>query len=516
MTVKKLNIFLAVCLTLLVSLFHQNLVSAFQTSSPTSNTLLTLQVNSSSDDVNQDGTFYDPASSTVWIGNGSSTTSSYTGLRFNNVTIPKGATITSAIITVYNPGSSWINTSLTISAEAIGNSPTFSSTNTPSQRKLTTSQISWTDNSQWLANTSYQLSDISPVIQEIINRSDWNSGNSLSIIMKGIGSSWGRKYVSSFDGSPTNAPQLVISYITSGMTPTPTVTPTSIPPTPTPTPTITYTDAQFTKSIITNAHAFLQESTTSANFSPVIPKGEILSTGSNVYPNEVGYLQQIKNSNNPAVKDYYLEFGSVATASADLTPTNVQTLKNIGVSTLLYNPESGHTPASEYNARFNADSSNPIIQFGNLAQSLGFNAIWAPTRFDADATSDQTISLIYSSGINGVVLQDQKQLNNACYPTQIITDTSTINRHNTDAGRSISVIVQLMSTWCDTADTYSVNFCNLNQNHYRWQACDAFTAAENNSITDLAIWASAPTDLQQLGTFVDTIRLVESSPTSGQ
>ncbi|HEX7432724.1 MAG TPA: hypothetical protein VF326_03640, partial [Anaerolineaceae bacterium] len=55
----------------------------------------TFQIINGSDDVNQDGTTFKSHRSTIWLGNTTSTTSSYTGLRFTNVSLPKGATITS-------------------------------------------------------------------------------------------------------------------------------------------------------------------------------------------------------------------------------------------------------------------------------------------------------------------------------------------------------------------------------------------------------------------------------------
>jgi RHS repeat-associated protein len=213
---------------------------------------LTTQVSASSDDVNQDNTSLTTTSSTVWLGNASSTTSSYTGLRFNNLAIPQGATITSAHLEVFSSQSQWLTMNFNIAAEAIGNSPTFSTGNLPSQRTLTTQQVSHSSNVQWQASTWYSLNEMGPVVQEVVSRADWQSGNSLSVILKGAGASWGRKSVASFDGSAAYAPKLVISYTTGGPTNTATATPSNTPThtatstatntaTNTPTPTATYT-----------------------------------------------------------------------------------------------------------------------------------------------------------------------------------------------------------------------------------------------------------------------------------
>jgi FtsP/CotA-like multicopper oxidase with cupredoxin domain len=177
-------------------------------------TTLTLQVGASSDDVNQDGNTLELAFFDVWLGNGSSTTASYTGLRFTNVTIPPGATITAAHVEVYANSTQWISVNMALAAEAVGNSPTFSTNNRPSQRTLTSAQVNHSSNVQWLAGTWYSLDDITLVIQEVVNLGDWANGNSLSVILKGTNGQWGRKYVESYDGTPANAPKLVITYTT--------------------------------------------------------------------------------------------------------------------------------------------------------------------------------------------------------------------------------------------------------------------------------------------------------------
>jgi hypothetical protein len=212
--------------------------TATSSSAPTTVTL-TAQVAASSDDANQDGSSLSLTSATLWLGNAASTTSSYTGLRFASLALPAGATINSARLQVYSSQTQWLSLSLSIAADATGNSPTFSASNLPSQRTLTTQKVAHSSNVQWQANTWYTLDEMALVVQEVVNRGDWQSGNSLSVILKGTGGAWGRKFVASFDGSAATAPKLVITYTTaSGATSTPTLPPT---PTLTRTPTATRT-----------------------------------------------------------------------------------------------------------------------------------------------------------------------------------------------------------------------------------------------------------------------------------
>jgi WD40 repeat protein len=173
---------------------------------------VTIQPNASSDDVNEDGTVFDINTLALWFGNGGSTTSSYLGLRFNNVAVPRGATITSAKLQVYSAQAQWITLSAQFAAEATDNAATFSLSSKPSQRTLTTARVNHSSNVSWNATTWYDLDDISAIIQEVTNRTGWQSGNSLAIIVKGTDGAFGRKYFTSFDTGATYAPKLVITY----------------------------------------------------------------------------------------------------------------------------------------------------------------------------------------------------------------------------------------------------------------------------------------------------------------
>jgi hypothetical protein len=216
---------------------------------------LTFQISASADDVNEHDDVLETNRTSLWLGDGSSTQSSFTGLRFTDVSLPPRAVILSATVEVYPTNEQWIAMSYLIGAEDVGNSAVFSTTNRPSQRILTTQQVTHRSDDTWAANTWHSLEDIAPTVQAVVNRPDWRTGNSLSIILKGTGTLWGRKYVQSFDGDSGYAPRLVITFAPEGTslpdaTPTPeaTSTPgsTAMPPaTPTdaPSPTSTPTSA---------------------------------------------------------------------------------------------------------------------------------------------------------------------------------------------------------------------------------------------------------------------------------
>lgn len=178
------------------------------TPSPTATTI-TRQVSSSSDDVNQVNNTLENTS-ILWIGNDSGT--SLTAFRFTNMPIPQGATIINAYLEVYSPQSSWISLSFSIRGQNSGNSATFSTSSLPSSRPLTTAVVNHSSNVSWSANTWYQLNNISSIVQEIVNRGDWQSGNSMAIIMQGTGGNWARKFIRSYNANASQAPRLVVTY----------------------------------------------------------------------------------------------------------------------------------------------------------------------------------------------------------------------------------------------------------------------------------------------------------------
>jgi WD40 repeat protein len=173
---------------------------------------LTAQVSAGADDVNEDGVEYEETFSRIWIGGGENATS-YTGLRFTNVTLPAGATIVSARLEFYTGENEWIGLQVQLAAENADTSAAFSSTALPSTRTLTTARLDHASDDEWLANNWYLLEDVAPLLQEVVNRPGWVAGNNLALILRNTdSSSWGRKHLMSYEGDPAFAPRLVIVY----------------------------------------------------------------------------------------------------------------------------------------------------------------------------------------------------------------------------------------------------------------------------------------------------------------
>jgi hypothetical protein len=154
----------------------------------------------------------------------------FVGLRFNAVAIPRGATINSASVQFQVDEATSGATSLTIQGQAADNATAFSGTAKISTRTRTASAVSWSPVA-WVAvgqaGAGQQTPSIASVIQEIVNRPGWRSGNSLALIITGTG----RRVAEAFEGLPTAAPLLRVQYST-GPNTAPTATNVSISGTP--------------------------------------------------------------------------------------------------------------------------------------------------------------------------------------------------------------------------------------------------------------------------------------------
>lgn len=104
------------------------------------------------------------------------------GLRFQSITIPKGAFITEAHLTFTADNDHSINTVKTrVRGEDVDDAATFSTVANYNGRPRTSASIDWDTIAAWTAETEYDSPDIKTVIQEIIDRAGWVSGNDIVI-----------------------------------------------------------------------------------------------------------------------------------------------------------------------------------------------------------------------------------------------------------------------------------------------------------------------------------------------
>jgi hypothetical protein len=192
---------------------------------------LDVRVAAGSDDAEEElgpGTMYRGSSDLELVDDGFN---QIVGLRFNNITIPPGAVISRAYVQFQVDEATSTAASLTVRGEASDNAVTFVNTlGNISLRPKTTSAVAWTP-AAWTVNgqagIAQQTPNIAPVVQQIVNRSGWRSGNSLVILITGTG----RRVAEAFEGVATAAPLLHVEYST-GPNTAPTASDVSISGTP--------------------------------------------------------------------------------------------------------------------------------------------------------------------------------------------------------------------------------------------------------------------------------------------
>ena len=140
------------------------------------------------------------------------------GMRFQNITVPQGALVTDAYIEFTTDETNTDATDLIFYGEDTDNAIQFSSTNGDITARIkTTASVNWNSVPAWnIIAEVHQTPDLTPIVQEIINRSGWANGNAMVMIVDGTG----ERTAEAYDGSPTEAPQLVITYGTGNLSET--------------------------------------------------------------------------------------------------------------------------------------------------------------------------------------------------------------------------------------------------------------------------------------------------------
>jgi len=141
--------------------------------------------------------------------------------RFNNISIPSGVTINKAYILFTCDYSQAGGTAYTtIDGETADNAATFGNIADYNARGRTTASVSWVigAGTPWVKNVIYSSPDISAIIQEIVDRAGWTTGNSLVVFTEDTGgTSTAYRRAETHDGNPDIAPQLHIEWTPVGV-----------------------------------------------------------------------------------------------------------------------------------------------------------------------------------------------------------------------------------------------------------------------------------------------------------
>lgn len=133
-------------------------------------------------------------------------------IRFTAVDIPAGSTIDSATLNLTAGTLSSVVVITTVKAEAADNPAACSSAADTNARTLTSASVNW-DPSAWVVNTAYDSPDIAAVIQEVVNRNGWASGNAMQLFWSTRSTGWGGSTTLQGAYPDTgNGPLLTVNY----------------------------------------------------------------------------------------------------------------------------------------------------------------------------------------------------------------------------------------------------------------------------------------------------------------
>ena len=134
------------------------------------------------------------------------------GLRFTQLLVPTGSTITNAYVQFQTDEVSTDAASLTIRAEASDNAATYqATTNNVTSRATTPVSASWTPpawNTVGEASAAQRTPNLCALVQAVVNRSGWAQGNALALQFSGTG----RRTAEAFESGAATAPRLHVEY----------------------------------------------------------------------------------------------------------------------------------------------------------------------------------------------------------------------------------------------------------------------------------------------------------------
>ncbi len=203
--------------------------TASRTPTPPAAITLQLRVGTGSDDAEEqssDGLVVLQSSDLELVNDSGYAGEQTVGLRFEPLAIPPAARILSARIQFRADEADEAPTLLRFKAEATSNAAPFeASPYNLSARPRTSAYVEWDEVPAWQPGADrYNTPNLAPIVQQVVDRGDWQSGNALAIIVTGSG----ERTAFSYEGNPSQAPLLIIEY---------SVAPPPAPATPTGTPT---------------------------------------------------------------------------------------------------------------------------------------------------------------------------------------------------------------------------------------------------------------------------------------
>lgn len=169
-------------------------------------------VSAGADDAQQSGTTMTVTG--VTIGASLDATTEYVGLRFQSVQIPQGATISAAYLSVVPSGTGEDEPLVTITGFDEDNTAAFTTTASDiTNRSVTTASVSWDSANLGATGATYHdTPSLVSVVQEIVDRGGWSSGNAMGFRIQGGATTTRDLTIESYENTGANPPKLHIEY----------------------------------------------------------------------------------------------------------------------------------------------------------------------------------------------------------------------------------------------------------------------------------------------------------------
>jgi hypothetical protein len=137
----------------------------------------------------------------------------YAGMRFQNINIPQGAVILSSRIKFFAFSSRSSSVDLQFSAEDDDLPAAFSTDKRDIRRRWDNSNVvDWPNVEPWSAGNQYYSPDLTSLVQTLVNRTDWNQGDNMAILLKWVSGSERSIRSFDYDGVGEFAPVLEVTY----------------------------------------------------------------------------------------------------------------------------------------------------------------------------------------------------------------------------------------------------------------------------------------------------------------
>lgn len=135
-------------------------------------------------------------------------------MRFGNVNIPRSATVISAYLKISSINTDYRDQIYGVIAAEASDNPTDFSGRLIGDAALATASVVWDYKTAWSPDTQYTSPDISNVIQEVVNRVGFSSGNSIAIYYSTRDLSGKGRSFASYEYNPASAAVLEVTYET--------------------------------------------------------------------------------------------------------------------------------------------------------------------------------------------------------------------------------------------------------------------------------------------------------------